>query len=264
MFKLEWFEEMSAATRQGRVSTAGAALIVIVIVFVIATFILYKKTVGGNGINWGHFHNWKHQKDEDEYFAMTLASKKSLENIDTYVQRDCNFDRTVFCEQVRDLYIRMQRAWENKDLSPMKPYFMENLYSYQENRLSFVANAGRTSHFDELRVISVEPKGWCTDVYDSGQVDLITIRVTASAKEYITDDATQSVINGSPRIDKKTVSEWVLRRSSGMTSEKLPAAECPSCHAPTVCGVSECAYCGAEVRLNLNGWMIHEIRTDNL
>ncbi|MGN0538043.1 MAG: TIM44-like domain-containing protein [Acutalibacteraceae bacterium] len=239
-------------------------LIFVVIIFIVLAVIIYKKTVGSQGINWGKSHDWKQQSKSDEYFAEIYASKKSLEVIDTYIQEDVNFDKAWLCNQVEDMYIRMQRAWTKKDLSPLKPYWKESLYDYHDSRLKMIAESGYTNYFDDFRILSVEAMGWRREITPEGEVDLITIRIKSCAKDYILNDKTGELVNGSKTIVKKSVSEWVLRRSRGMTSLELSEPVCPSCHAVAERGMDKCGNCGENIILDLNGWLVQEIRTDNI
>lgn len=255
---------LSMQTTPKNTSSGLIGLILVIIVFVVFVFILYKKTVGGQGINWGRFHSWKQQSKSDEYFAEIYASKKSLEGIDTYIQEDVNFDKAWLCNQVEDMYIRMQKAWTKKDLSSMKPYWQESLYDYHDSRLKMVSESGYTNYFDDFRILSVEAMGWRREITPEGEVDLITIRIKSCAKDYIINDKTGEIVNGSKTLVKKSISEWVLRRSKGMTSSELSEPVCPSCHAAAERGMDKCSHCGENIILNLNGWLVQEIRTDDI
>ena len=185
---------------------------------------------------------------------------KNLRPVEDLLDTDPDFDEAALCEQISNLYVRMQNAWTAKDFSVMRPFFTDSLYQQFDRQLQQIAAAGKTNHIDDIGVLDVSLLGW----KEKDEKQWLTARVKTRITIYSTDDKTGEIVSGSRKEVKLMEYEWTLVRASDQKTfeeEELRTVHCPNCGAAlSINHSAECPYCGSVVTCNEYGWTIAHIR----
>lgn len=185
---------------------------------------------------------------------------KNLRPVEELLDADPDFDEAALCEQISNLYVRMQNAWTAKDFSVMRPFFTDSLYQQFDRQLQQIAAAGRTNHIDDIGVLDVSLLGW----KEKDEKQWLTARVKTRITIYSTDDKTGEIVSGSQKEVKLMEYEWTLVRASDQRTlgeEEVRSVHCPNCGATlSINHSAECPYCGSVVTCNEYGWTIAQIR----
>ncbi len=185
---------------------------------------------------------------------------KNLRPVEDLLDTDPDFDETALCEQLSNLYVRMQNAWTAKDFSVMRPFFTDSLYQQFDRQLQQIVAAGKTNHIDDIGVLDVSLLGW----KEKDEKQWLTARVKTRITIYSTDDKTGEIISGSRKEVKLMEYEWTLVRASDQKTyaeEEVRTVHCPNCGAAlSINHSAECPYCGSVVTCNEYGWTISQIR----
>ena len=185
---------------------------------------------------------------------------KNLRPVEELLDTDPDFDEAALCEQISNLYVRMQNAWTAKDFSVMRPFFTDSLYQQFDRQLQQIVAAGKTNHIDDIGVLDVSLLGW----KEKDEKQWLTARVKTRITIYSTDDKTGEIVSGSRKEVKLMEYEWTLVRASDQktfTEEETRTVHCPNCGAAlSINHSAECPYCGSVVTCNEYGWTISQIR----
>ena len=200
--------------------------------------------------------------DLSERKKKRIAGKKpkNLRPVEDLLDTDPDFDEAALCEQISNLYVRMQNAWTAKDFSVMRPFFTDSLYQQFDRQLQQIVAAGKTNHIDDIGVLDVSLLGW----KEKDEKQWLTARVKTRITIYSTDDKTGEIVSGSRKEVKLMEYEWTLVRASDQktfTEEETRTVHCPNCGAAlSINHSAECPYCGSVVTCNEYGWTISQIR----
>lgn len=188
------------------------------------------------------------------------SSTPALRPMSEYLELDPNFDESDLCAKLSNLYVQMQHAWQDKDISPIRPYCSDRFYTQMENQLKQKIELRQTNYIERIAVLGVSLNGFCQK---SGS-DVIYATVNTRIVDYTLDDATGQLVSGSRTKEKFMCYEWELIRSSGVITEKgkdIDTVNCPNCGAPVSINASaKCPYCGSVITAESHAFVLNSIR----
>lgn len=232
----------------GDVGFIDIAITVIVIIVVV------RAIVNKNSKNRG---NSSHRR------TVNIPSQKPevlVNDISELKSRDPNFNESKFLGDAANLYVRMQDAWSNKDLSPVRSRFTEEFYAKTERQVQSYINHNQTNHVERVSVLSTKIVGCTCD----SKNDIITVELLARIVDYTTDDRTGNIIRGDRNRELfMTYRQTFIRTKGKLTSDEkvVDDKHCPSCGAPIDLNRSAvCEYCGSVCTSCDYDWVISDIR----
>ena len=147
---------------------------------------------------------------------------------------DPNFDAEAFTSWVKEVYLKLQVAWTEKNWNSVRALESTSLYSQHSAQLEDHIRAKTTNVLEKVCIENVRIK----------------------------DDETRRVIEGDPKKDLFTVYQLNFIRQHGSQTQAVNPDEvvsdhCPNCGAPLkISAVSECDYCGANLSRSPNQWVL--------
>ncbi len=184
----------------------------------------------------------------------------SLSSVESFRERDPAFSEAMMSEKISNLYVKMQYAWTDKNLEPLRPYLTDELYARTERQLSPMIQRKQTNYVERIAVLNVSIMGWQPD----GQNDIIVARLNTRITDYTTDDRTGKVISGSKDKELFMEYEWTLARKCGMITpleDGISEISCPNCGAPmNVAQSAKCQYCNTVVKNSDYDWVVSSIK----
>ena len=184
----------------------------------------------------------------------------TLRSMSDYPALDPQFSEAAFREKLSNLYVQFQNAWQDKDLTPLRPYLTDAFYNKCDRQLDAYRQNRQTNRIDRPSVLGVELVGWKQEA----GVDVVVARLRTRIVDYVTDDATGSVVRGSNTAEKFMEYEWDLVRTSGQISAEgtgTTSQSCPHCGAPiNVNHTAICEYCGSVLTTDTFDWAVREIK----
>ncbi|MBR6917147.1 MAG: TIM44-like domain-containing protein, partial [Clostridia bacterium] len=216
------------------------------------------RSTGNNGS--GKYSGTKHNQTPvapgpEATPASSLCSIEELSSIDP------DFSAESMKEWISNAYVRMQNAWQAKDLSSVESLFSGAYFAQMETQLdNNYIKAGRTNIIENIAVLGVELVGWRKEA----DVTVLIAQVSTRISDYTVDDETGDVIKGDPSKEKFMKYEWSLSRSAASKTEcgdGVSAKNCPNCGAPlNINKSSVCEYCGSVVKSSRHDWVINSIK----
>ncbi|MCR5346887.1 MAG: TIM44-like domain-containing protein [Fretibacterium sp.] len=189
-------------------------------------------------------------------FNEALPANRSLMPISGYLTLDPQFDEAKLRAHLANLYVRMQDAWHDKDISSLRPYMTDAFYNQMDLQLDGLRKARRTDCTENIAVLDTNILGY----WQSGGMDYLAVRLKARIVSYILDDRTGSVVSGDRNREKFMEYEWELVRKTGVQTQEggeIRTVNCPHCGAPLTLNASaQCTYCGSVVSAMNEDWAV--------
>jgi len=180
--------------------------------------------------------------------------------LDQLKAQDPDFSKEDFLENVGNMYIKMQDAWESRNWAPMRALMTEAMFNQYQRQVDEYIKNGHTNHVDRIAVLSSEIASFRQDEVN----DIITVTLHTRIVDYVTRDSDGALISGDMNREKFMTYEWTLIRTKGMktnTSAGVDLTNCPNCGAPLEVNRSgQCEYCGSIIKDDSYGWIISGIR----
>ncbi len=184
-----------------------------------------------------------------------------LKEMSSYQTEDPAFSSEKMREWIANAYVRLQKAWQAKDLAPVQTLLSDALYSQMAGQLESRYKAqGQTNIVDRIAVLQTTLLGWKREA----DKDVIMARLQTRVTDYVVNDADGRVVRGDPETEKFMTYEWTLIRSVGETTSEengVKVQNCPNCGAPVDLNrAATCPYCGSLIKSEKHGWVISNIR----
>jgi predicted lipid-binding transport protein (Tim44 family) len=138
-------------------------------------------------------------------------------------QMDPTFDETVFRETRSDIFFKIQAAWANRDLEPVKGLLTSELLSTLKTEVDELRREKRVNRLDNIAVRSVD----LVEVWQETGSDYVTVKFLAYLLDYTVDQVTGQVISGSKIDPIKFEEYWTFTRPVGNHPWKLSAIQQP-------------------------------------
>lgn len=177
-------------------------------------------------------------------------------------KHDSNFSPDDFVTFAKQVYIDIQTAWCNRDMSPVRPVMHENLYNMTCRQVQSKIDQGVVYHYESIAINTAYLTSYALD----NNFEYATIYLNSRMIDYQVDEKTGNVIKG----DKST--RWDMRykmkfvRTNGiMSKEATDSAKghnCPNCGAPLeITSSGKCSYCDSVVTTGEYSWVLTDFTT---
>ena len=172
---------------------------------------------------------------------------------------DPNFDAEAFTSWVKEVYLKLQVAWTEKNWNSVRALESTSLYSQHSTQLEDHIRAKTTNVLEKVCIENVRIKEF---IENPDGNDTLVVILSSILRDYVIDDETRRVIEGDPKKDLFTVYQLNFIRQHGSQTESLVQEDavsdhCPNCGAPLkISAISKCDYCGAELTRSPNQWVL--------
>lgn len=191
----------------------------------------------------------------------TPTDQSTLRPVSEYLTVDPDFSAAEFQEKLSNLYVQFQNAWQAKDLEPLRPYLTDAFYAQCDRQLeNNYRKTHQTNRIERIAVLGVELMGW----KQQSSKDVMIAQLRTRIVDYVVSDDSGAVVRGSSTAEKFMHYEWVLERSTGVTtggSTGTTVNYCPNCGAPIDLNHSaKCPYCDSILTTDTFDWAVTNIK----
>jgi predicted lipid-binding transport protein (Tim44 family) len=150
----------------------------------------------------------------------TMVQETDLERGVSYVrQMDPGFDEGRFRDTCTDLFFKVQAAWGNRELEPLRAILTPEMYIQLSEDVERYKKERRINRLENIAVRSVE----VTEAWQEQGQDYVTVRYLANLLDYTVEEGTGNVVEGS-RIEPVKFEEfWTFTRPVGPNPWRLSA-----------------------------------------
>ena len=182
--------------------------------------------------------------------------------VDALRASDPGFDLVAFLDQVKALFLRVQAAWAEGDLGPVRRDLSDATFQRLRVQLELLRAQNVRNVTADMAVLDLQPVG----LERTAAFDTLDVRIRAQARDV---DVPVGLSSGEARAQAQRAplepftEVWSFVRRPGTRSRKdgvLPPGKCPNCGAPFDGGAAgNCTYCGAIVNSGAYDWVLSEI-----
>jgi len=139
-------------------------------------------------------------------------------------QMDPAFNEDAFRDQCMDYFMKIQAAWANREMSPAKYLLSDEMYRNLDADAAQLLAKGRINRLENIMVRSVD----LTEAWQESGRDYITVRIYANLTDYVVDEKSGAVVEGSKTDPVKFEEYWTFARSVGSHAWQLTAINQPA------------------------------------
>ncbi len=245
----DWDDAGSGWSDSGTIIIGGEGIVVIVVLVVVGLIIANTYRHQKGGVRTG-------TPPTGNFGGEPVLSEQAV--VDAIHAHDSGFSAEAFKAYAQDCFLRLQEAWEAKDWSRVRPLESDRLFAIHEQQLKELIDNKKTNHLDGQCILKTELVNTKTD----GQREILVVRLNATLLDYVTDDQTGALLEGSKTERRNRTYRLEFIRTAGVltdTSVDLTSHECPCCGAPVeVNATGHCAYCRNVITSGNFGWVMNE------
>lgn len=130
------------------------------------------------------------------------------EGIEQIRETDRGFDPNYFLEVASDVFFQVQAGWMRRDLESYRHLLGDQLASEYAQHFEEMKKKGQINKLESIAVRGVEIVAAGSD----GREDFVSVLFTASLLDYIVDDKTGELVDGSMTTPVKFQEEWTWAR----------------------------------------------------
>ncbi len=240
----------------------GTVVVIIIIVIIIVNSKKSGNNNGGSGNNNTPVGGGVRSASGNQGKNVILPDRTS--EIESIIKNhDPNFTADDFTAFTKGVYIDIQTAWCNRDLTPVKPVLHTNLYNTTAKQVQSKIDQGVIYHYESIAINTA----YLTSYVRDAEYEYLTVYLNARFIDYQTDEKTGNIIRG----DRNT--RWDFRykmkfmRSLGVLTKSteennMNGHNCPNCGAPLeISSTGTCEYCGSTVTTGLYSWILSDFTT---
>ncbi len=175
---------------------------------------------------------------------------------EAFMKNNPDFDEDLFLSNVRDAFMKIQKAWEAQDLSKVRKFISDGVYQRFNTQFIMMGLLKQKN-----TISSIDIKNAYIDRIDSdGLYDIIQTAVHASMADSFTSGLDPSLNTGGT---EEFVEYWSFLKKRGKPRTDIYRSDsCPNCGAPLpedMGEVSKCDSCGTLTNSGEYDWVLSEI-----
>jgi predicted lipid-binding transport protein (Tim44 family) len=136
-------------------------------------------------------------------------------------QFDPYFQEAAFQDLAMDVFFKIQGAWANRDMSPVRSMLTEEMFRILQDDAERLKADKKINRLENIAVRSVD----ITEAWQESGTDFITVRIYANLLDYNVDENTGQVIEGSKTEPVKFEEYWTFTRPVGNNPWQLSAIQ---------------------------------------
>ena len=232
--------------------TVGVPLLVVIAVIVWIGVRKANKNVGGASGMQTPPSNFMSENTTPDNEGVTAQ----IQAIDPYFSAD------KFTAWVREVFIKLQQAWSERDWTKIRPFESEELFSLHNTQLDEYIRNNKINVIEKIGVKSCQLVEFNID----GDKEVVKVILSAVMRDYVIDATTRKVLESDPNKDWYMTYIMTFNRKKGVkTQEGLSnksTTNCPNCGAPTqITSAGQCEYCGSIITTGEHDWVLTDIHS---
>lgn len=226
------------------------------IVIVIVIVLVVSKSRGGKN-NKDSLHQVDPQGLSNE--------QRELQVVEKIKQIDPLFNKEDFIVTSKNLFIKLQQAWTDRNWSIIRVFETNELFEQHKNQLQGYIDNNQINVMDRICV----NYAYLYDFIQEGDKDILKIRLNSRMADYIIDATTKEVIKGDKQTERTNTYILTFVRKKGLQTkegtDKINTTNCPNCGAPTqITSSGECEYCGSVITTGEYNWVLSNLERERI
>lgn len=190
----------------------------------------------------------------------------SVDNTDSVLQQirtiDSNFSSDAFLGWVREVFLKIQQAWTDRDWKVIRPFESNELFATHSAQLNEYIKNNKINVIEKINISNATLREFRQD----GDKEVLVVELHAIMRDYVIDAKTREVLESDPNRDWNMKYLMTFNRKAGVktkvgTSNKS-TTNCPNCGAPTeITSAGQCEYCDSVITTGEHDWVLSDIHS---
>lgn len=199
----------------------------------------------------------KKNYSSDQWIILPDNSKDIITAISKY---DTSFNCDVFLQWVKEVFFKLQSAWQSRDWEQLRFFESDELYARHEQQLKEYKKNGRINIKEHITVNNAH----LFMLKKDKSSETLSVALNVRMADYIIDEHTRTVLKGSADKDCCLSYLYVFKRKTNVNlspdKQQADIIICPNCSAPThIISSGKCEYCNFVITVKDNGWVLADI-----
>ena len=187
-----------------------------------------------------------------------INKKQEQHNLEQLKEKDPSFDKNAFLLRVKKGFIKLQEAWCAQNLNQVRAFISDGISERFKLQFAEQKEQGIRDHMENIIIRDIT----VAQIEFDKVFDTITVKITASAVDYMVDLKNGKFVSGS-KAEEIFTEYWSFIRRKGVLTiagNGLLEGNCPNCGAPLEINESaKCDSCGALIKSGEYDWVLSEI-----
>lgn len=192
--------------------------------------------------------------------------KQGMETLNSAIAkiqtRDPDFSKDKFKQQASSAFFRIQAAWSNQDMKPVRHFVSDGIFERFSLQLKMMKECGLKNSLSDVDIFDTQ----IVSVNSGRFFDAVNIQISASGTESNINLANGKLLDGSDR-DSVFTEYWTFLRRPGaktISGKALMDDCCPNCGTPLeITDAVECPSCHALINSGDYDWVLTEITQES-
>jgi len=175
-------------------------------------------------------------------------------------QIDPNFSEDKFIGWSREVFVKIQQAWSERNWKIIRPFESQELFSQHSAQLEEYIRNNKINKIEKINVNYCELREFKVD----GDKEVLVVELHAIMRDYVVDATTGNVVESDPNKDWHMNYLMTFNRKVGVKTEagvsNKSTTNCPNCGAPTeITSAGQCEYCRSVITTGEHDWVLSDI-----
>lgn len=173
---------------------------------------------------------------------------------------DPSFSQDAFIGWVREVFVKIQQAWSQRDWKVIRPFESNELFSQHSAQLEEYIRNNKINMIEKINV------NYCAlrEFRQDGDKEVMVVELHAIMRDYVIDATTRQVLESDPNKDWNMKYLMTFNRKAGVKtkpgSSNKSTTNCPNCGAPTrITSSGQCDYCDSVITTGDHDWVLSDI-----
>jgi len=171
-------------------------------------------------------------------------------------EEDALFNAIEFKEWAKEVFINVQKALCQKDITSIRGNLDSNLCEHYQLLLQGNEQRGVTNIIEVLQVNFVDFSSFTED----NEKELLEVAINVVNHNYDIENTNNKIVRGSKTIKNRTTYKLIFYRKNGSKTQKNEKDfECPNCGAKLIAKQRKCGYCKTLILNGARDWVLNHV-----
>ena len=173
---------------------------------------------------------------------------------------DPAFSEDAFIGWAREVFMKIQQAWNDRDWKVIRPFETQELFSQHSQQLDEYIRNNKINKVEKICVRYCGLKNYYVD----GDKEVMVVELHATMRDYVVDATSNQVLESDPNRDWFMKYDMTFNRKKGVLTQvgrsNKSTTNCPNCGAPTeITSAGQCEYCKSVITTGEHDWVLSNI-----
>ena len=193
---------------------------------------------------------------------MMNTNNKALSNsiAENIRANDPNFSEDAFIGWSREVFMKIQQAWNDRNWKVIRPFESQELFSQHNQQLEEYIKNNKINKIEKICIRYCGLKNYRVD----GDKEVLIVELHATMRDYVVDATSNQVLESDPNRDWFMKYDMTFNRKKGVLTDagksNKSTTNCPNCGAPTeITSAGQCEYCKSIITTGEHDWVLSNI-----